>query len=181
MASRAMLHPLKMVRRYAQEVKARGTQFLGDVEVGRVGAGNCVEYAALAFDYLEERASFPVDYVWLAPSQSHVFVVANQQTPPKKTTIHIRTTDLEVPAHPLSFVTWDSGAWICDAWSNIACEARLYTGMWCAKMSKWHDRGRTIQTDWESGFGWGSPTRAEWLFSIAQNQKVIGARFAPRP
>jgi hypothetical protein len=119
---------------------------------GQEAAGNCEEYAIVAYDYLSVNLNGALlDIVKLKDPGDHAFVVINQ---PKN----------DNGSYPKCFSEWDENAYIVDPWVKIACPAREYPKEWETKMHKWEARGLKINDC--------SPLSNEWLNTINDNEKI---------
>ena len=99
----------------------------------KLGAGNCMEFAAVACVKLSKLQAVPNYYpVELGGGADHVFVAIGQDP------------DLH-GAFPQDFANWAATAAICDPWANIACLAGDYPQAWRNKMDKWYIAGRNCR------------------------------------
>lgn len=133
----------------------------------KLGAGNCMEYSAVASEKLSRLRDIPDFYACeLGPPSDHVFVVIGE-TP-------------YAGEFNMNFMQWDVNAAVCDPWADIACRARNYPGLWKQAMRDWNLDGATLPVRLTGmGFGakaeWVSPTNAAWLDAIDECAKLVKA------
>ncbi|MCC7198536.1 MAG: hypothetical protein IT483_03405 [Gammaproteobacteria bacterium] len=117
-------------------------------------AGNCSEYAAVAWKFLIGKGALAHVVGLQGDKGDHAFaVVGLKQSPPK------------------DFANWGADVWICDPWANVCCLAAGYPAAWNEKMRHWSERqhkkiinGKEEHVD---------PMDHGWLNSITSCQKVI--------
>lgn len=73
-------------------------------KAAELGCGNCGEQAAVAFMYLADRGTRPLDYMALVKPGDHAYVVIGRSS-------QSRASD---------YTTWGEDAVVCDPWDNKA-------------------------------------------------------------
>jgi hypothetical protein len=120
-------------------------------------AGNCTEYAAIAWRYLVGQGVLA--HIVGLEGGDHAFAVVGLKQLPSK-----------------DFTAWGEDVWICDPWANICCPAADYPKAWNEKMARWDEKEKLIlDADGEPI----RPTEHSWLNSIQHCEKAIrtGAPF----
>lgn len=131
----------------------------------KIGAGNCMEFAAVACVKLNKLRGVPPFYaVELEPPADHVFVAIGQD--PDGT-----------GEFPMDFADWHSNSAICDPWANIACQSPNYPTEWHDKMDKWNlARKELPKPKLGVHFGgmseWVSPRDPFWFDGIVISRKL---------
>lgn len=125
------------------------------LEAESARAGNCTQYALLAFDYLRQKDVRPVQVVQLEEPGDHVFTIAGK-----------------IAGELANMSTWGKEVFVCDPWANIACDSRLYELFWILKMINWNADKKwvSVQLDGRSELEWINPLEEAWLLAIRKHK-----------
>ena len=132
----------------------------------KMGAGNCMEFAAVACVKLNTLKNVPNYYaVELGPPADHVFVVIGQDPG-------------DNGRFPMDFADWDATAAVCDPWAHIACLAQQYPAEWKQTLGIWDANGMQLPIKVTTGlyFGgaakWVSPSDPAWVDAPETSEKL---------
>lgn len=112
------------------------------IRTGQEYAGNCSEYAILAYRYIisnkssiekKLNTSIRIIYSVIPSPGDHAFVI-------------VSTKQKNIP-NSFFLKDLDNDSVICDPWANIICVASEFSNMWRQKMMKWTSRGLHIEID----------------------------------
>ncbi|MDB5307543.1 MAG: putative type effector protein [Gemmataceae bacterium] len=119
-------------------------------------AGNCAEQAAISYFYLVDKGVEPVWLLALKQPGDHVFVGLGEIA---------ELGDVD---------KWGPDTFICDPWANIACRSGEYRAAWAAKMQKWSDDGKTLDTP---RLGFIDPLGKQWFQAINKHAIIKYLRY----
>jgi hypothetical protein len=117
------------------------------------GAGNCVEYAVIARDYVLQKKDDAKAAVIGLSMADHAFLA-----------VGIGADDAPVK----DMREWGDDVWICDPWAKIVCKAADYPLKWREKLTKWKSKDKMLSL----GGNWSEATSKTWWLAVELSDKV---------
>lgn len=157
--------------KFADEEKDPIQHFLDVAKwVEKNRAGNCKQYACLAFSFLKDAGVFPMDMIGVTRSKGfrlagHHFIVLG------------RPANAPLSVDGLKGLKEADDIFIVDGWVNYAGPVKKYQAAWKKKISDWIEKGKINETN---PFNKQAPITFEelWpeLLDSAENYFVLNGR-----